>query len=62
MGVFEVEVGVGNPGGGALTQVAAMVDTGAVHSMLPASLLTQLNVTPLERFGYPLADGSEVEL
>ena len=61
VGVFEVEVGVGSPGEGELTQVAAMVDTGAVHSMLPASLLTRLNVTPLERICYTLADGSSVE-
>ena len=61
VGVFEVRLGVGSPGDGDLTVVSAIVDTGAIHSMLPASLLTQLNVTPLERFGYSLADGSEVE-
>ena len=61
VGVFEVEVGVGSPGEGDLTVVSAIVDTGAIHSMIPASLLTQLNVTPLERICYTLADGSSVE-
>ena len=61
MGVFEVTLGVCGPGEGELTPVAALVDTGAVHSVLPASLLTRLRVTPLEKFAYTLADGSSVE-
>ena len=59
--MFEVPLGVGNPGEGALTYVSATVDTGAIHSMLPASLLESLGVAPIERFSYTLADGSEVE-
>ncbi|MDE2778946.1 MAG: hypothetical protein OXI91_04620 [Chloroflexota bacterium] len=61
VGVFEVPLGVGGPASGELTYVSATVDTGAVHSMIPASMLRVLHVTPLERFSYALADGSLVE-
>ena len=55
VGVFEVALGVGSPGPGELTYVSATVDTGAIHSMLPESLLLHLDVAPLERFSYTLA-------
>ena len=61
MGAFTVTIGIGNPGGGDLVPVAAMVDTGAAHSMMPESLLSRLRLEPSERFRYTLADGSEVE-
>ena len=61
MGTFTVTIGVGNPGGGDLVPVEAMVDTGAAHSMMPESLLSRLRLEPSERFYYTLADGSEVE-
>ena len=38
-----------------------MVDTGSIHSMFPASLLSQMGVEPLEYGQYGLADGSVVE-
>ena len=60
-GVFEVALGVGGPGATELTYVSAIVDTGAIHSMLPASMLQSLEVKPIERFSYALADGSPVE-
>ena len=58
---FTVEVGLSRPGGGPAVRVQAMVDTGSTHSVFPESLLMQLNVTPLERRTYALADGREVE-
>ena len=61
MGVFKVALRVGSPGPGELTYVSATVDTGAIHSMLPESLLLHLDVAPLERFSYTLAAGSVVE-
>jgi clan AA aspartic protease len=61
MGIFTVEVGIGRLFGGPMTLVQAMVDTGAFNSMMPASLLTQLGVTPNDRRKYALADNSEVE-
>ncbi|CAI8028094.1 hypothetical protein GBAR_LOCUS16014 [Geodia barretti] len=61
VGVFEVPLGIGSPGEGEPTLVSALVDTGAIHSMIPASLLSQLQVAPLEKFSYALADGGEVK-
>ena len=60
MGMFTVALGVGHPSGGDLAPVDAVVDTGAAHSMLPESLLSQMSVPPLEQQGFILADGSEV--
>ena len=61
VGVFEVPLGIaGSPEGEPFT-VSATVDTGAIHSMIPASLLAQIGVQPIDRFIYGLADGSEVE-
>ncbi len=39
MGTFATKVRVGNPAGGDTLEVEALVDTGASHSMFPASLL-----------------------
>ena len=61
MGAFEVTVGLGRVGGGELTPVTAMVDTGAAHSVMPESLLRQLGLRPTESFLYSIADGLEVE-
>ena len=61
MSIFEVEVGVGRHFGGPGVQVQALVDTGAFNSMMPASLLRRLGVTPTEWRKYALADNSEVE-
>ena len=58
--MFKVAVGVGHPDGGDLYPIDAVVDTGAVHSMLPATLLGRLNVPPLQELGFILADGSRV--
>lgn len=61
MGVFYQAVRVGNPAGGDMVEVEAMVDTGAIHSMFPASLLYQLHLEPLETLTFSIADGSLVE-
>ncbi len=61
MGAFEVTVGVGRLGGGELTPVTASVETGAAHSMIPESFLTQLGLAPSESFLYSVADGRQVE-
>ena len=37
MSMFKVSIGVGHPDGGDLAPVHPVVDTGAAHSMLPAS-------------------------
>ena len=60
MSLFTVQISVGHPDGGDLHPVDAVVDTGAAHSMLPASLLDRLNIGPLQQLGFILADGSRV--
>ena len=61
MGTFEVQIGVGHPRGGDLHPVSALVDTGATYSMMPESLLTTLRLTPSERDGFRMVNGSRVE-
>ena len=61
MSMFRVSLGVGNLDGGDLAPVQAVVDTGAAHSMLPESLMTQLRIEPRQRLGFILADGSRVQ-
>ena len=58
MGNFNVIIGVGHPSGGDLTDVRALVDTGATHTMLPASLLEQHRIEPLVERSVDYADGS----
>ena len=60
MSMFIVPISVGHPDGGDLYPVNAVVDTGAAHSMLPASLLAGLNVAPQEQPGFILAGGRRV--
>ena len=60
MSMFTVSMGVGNPNGGDLYPIDAVVDTGAAHSMLPASLLASLDISPRQELGFILADGSRV--
>ena len=62
MGVFYQTVKVGNPAGGDFVEIDAMVDTGALDSMFPASLLTELHLQPVRYFGYTVADGRTIEL
>lgn len=62
MGTFTVNVEIGRLGSGELTPVEAMVDTGATHSVMPASLLAQLQVEPLEMREYALADDRVVAM
>ncbi|MCY3693391.1 MAG: hypothetical protein OXI54_12255 [Chloroflexota bacterium] len=60
MSIFKVPISVGHPNGGDLYPLDAVVDTGAAHSMLPASLLADLSVPAEEELGFILADGSRV--
>ena len=57
---FKVSIGVGHPDGGDFFPVRPAVNTEMPHSMLPASLLADLNVPALEELGFILADGSRV--
>ena len=58
MSLFSVTIGVGHPAGGDLNEVAAVVDTGAHHTMLPEPLLTQLHIEPMVQRNFGFADGA----
>ena len=58
MGTFYVTIGVAHPSGnGDCTEVTALVDTGATHTMLPASLLERLHIEPRSCRTLRYADG-----
>jgi clan AA aspartic protease len=40
-------------------EIELLVDTGAIYSVIPSELLSQLGITPLERETFGLADGSK---
>ena len=61
MGVFRVELEVGSPGREEFVAVQALVDTGAIYTMLPEDLLDGLGVPRLETDVFELADDSLVE-
>ena len=61
MGTFAVTLGVADPQGRRYEEVEVMVHSGATYTVLPASILEGLGVTPHESRGFVLADGSRVE-
>ena len=62
MGTFSVDLWVGNLFADAGATVSALVDTGATNTMLPASLLHELGIEPVETRFARVADGRRVEL
>ena len=58
MSLFGVDIGVGHPDGGDLLGISALVDTGAHHTMLPESMLTQLRIQPIMERSIAFADGN----
>lgn len=61
VGTFSVTVEVGNIDGSEPMSIEALVDTGALHSMIPASILTRLHIQPQRHDRFELADGANVE-
>ena len=61
MGIFSVPLQVGNPLTGQSEVVEAVVDTGAVDSVMPASLLRRLGIEPMRTVRYRPASGERVE-
>ena len=61
MGVFGVELEVGNTAGDQYVAVQALVDTGAIYTMLPEDLLDRLEVKRLQSDVFEIADDSLVE-
>ena len=61
MGTFHVAIELGSLDGSRWEFVEALVDTGASHSIFPASLLRQLGIEPTERWPFRLADERQRE-
>ena len=61
VGTFSVELEVGNPSREEFVAVQAMVDTGAIYTMIPEDILDRLGIPRLETDIFELADDSLVE-
>ena len=61
MGVFNWPVRLGSMDGERSLEIEAMVDTGASYSIVPAGLLKDLGVEPIDKISLVLADGRPVE-
>ena len=59
MGIFRVDMGIGNMEGGDTPDVSAMVDTGATHTLVPATTLVARDVRTMFNSPISLADGTE---
>lgn len=62
VGVTFTKVQIGNPERPDLTpvEIELLVDTGAIYSVVPSSILEALAIRPLEREEFTLADGTRV--
>ncbi len=61
MGAFSIPIEVGDISGTRFVQTEAMVDTGAVYTMLPENLLAGFTLISQETRQFTLADESVVE-
>ena len=61
MGTFSYPLEVMAADGSRSATVPALVDTGSTYTCLPAPLLRELGIVPVERIRTELADGSIVE-
>ena len=57
MGTFNCSLKLESMDGERSLEIDALVDTGAFYTMVPASQLTELGVTPFERVRLRMADG-----
>ena len=60
MGTFNWPIRLDSMDGKQSLQLEALVDTGSFYTIVPASLLTSLGVTPTDKAGLELADGRKV--
>ena len=61
MGTFHETIGLAARPGGPPEEIAALVDTGATYTLVPAPILRRLGVEPIGRQTFLIADGSRVE-
>lgn len=57
MGIFSVEIQIGDPQGQRFEPAKALVDTASSYSAFPAEQLRNLGVTPHDKREFLLADG-----
>ena len=62
MGIFSMPMTVYGPNRTELRYLDGVVDTGALHSVIPAHILEGLDIPIYTRRTYSLADGSVVQL
>ncbi len=62
MGVFTIQIEIGDASGGKFEPVEALVDTRATNTVVPTSLLRQLGVSPYKKSTFELADGRRLDL
>ena len=62
MGTFSVKIEVGPIDGARYAEVEALVDTGATSTMVPASILRGLGITPAMSQTFEYADCNRVDL
>lgn len=61
MGLTYLTLSVANPSDPDKTEeIEFLIDSGAVHSVVPGPVLTRLGISPLTEHEYRLADGSKV--
>lgn len=61
MGVFNWLIRLDSLDGERSLEIEAMVDTGASYTIVPASMLNDLGVDPIDKISLVLADGRPVE-
>lgn len=62
MGTFSWPLHISGMNGGSSREIEATVDTGAAYTTLPARLLRELGIEPIDRGVFLLADGRRVEM
>ena len=62
MGTFSVKIEIGPLDGARYAEIEALVNTGATSTMIPASILRGLGITPAMSQTFTRADGSRVDL
>ena len=60
MGNFSVPIEIGDPAGTRFESIAAVVDTGASYTSIPAAVLRELGVPVHDQVTFILADGSRI--
>jgi clan AA aspartic protease len=62
MGLTNLKVAVGNPANPEVTEeLEFLVDSGAIYSVIPKSVLRKLGIKPLTEEEFRLADGSLIK-